>query len=139
MKEQQTEIDQVKAENTALKSEMADLLSRLENVESRMAQQTGNSSRNESKNSESTGRLEQNNPNPFTGTTEIKYSLPSVYKNAVLNVYGNSTTPLFTFSLSGSQNGMVVLQAGTLNSGEYTYELVIDGRRADVKKMMITR
>jgi hypothetical protein len=84
-------------------------------------------------------KLEQNAPNPFGQSTVIKYYLPANTVSAAINVKAIDGAVLQTIQVSGEGNGQIILSAGTLSSGTYVYDLVIDGRQIDSKIMIVAR
>lgn len=82
--------------------------------------------------------VEQNAPNPFSNTTIIRYHLPTSVASARLLITGINGQELRSFTLS-TGDGQVTLNAGTLAAGTYSYSLVVDGRIADTKQLVITR
>lgn len=142
VKEQQTIIEQYKAENELLKSEMADIKNKMAQFDNLIKKCCNSDITEISKNipnSAGKARLEQNTPNPFSSTTEIRYSIPQQAYKAGINIYGNNAKPVLSYNLTVTSDGLVVIPAGSLSSGEYIYELVVDGQRVDSKIMIITR
>jgi hypothetical protein len=58
--------------------------------------------------------------------------------NAQLLITGSGGQQLRSYSL-GKGDGQVTLNAGTLAAGTYSYSLVVDGRKADTRQLVITR
>ena len=85
-----------------------------------------------------TPELEQNDPNPFTQTTVINYTLPESVGTAYLYIYDLNGTQLDCKSLVGRGRSSINLEAGSLAAGIYLYALVADGKVIDTKRMMIT-
>jgi hypothetical protein len=82
--------------------------------------------------------LKQNTPNPFTQNTIIYCNIPSSAKHAQLVIYGEKGSQVKSFDLtSGVSN--VTISAGSLSSGEYVYSLLIDGKKIDSKKMVLSK
>ncbi len=81
--------------------------------------------------------LEQNSPNPFTGATTIRYSLPTSFKAAriIVTDYNNKLIKQVQLSTAGS--GTINMDASTLSAGTYSYSLVVDGKVIESKKMII--
>lgn len=84
-------------------------------------------------------RLEPNIPNPFSKNTVIKFYLPATIKNASIVVSSLVGLEIKTFMLSNSGNGQITFNTENLTAGEYIYDLVIDGRKVDSKKMTLTK
>ena len=79
--------------------------------------------------------LEQNVPNPFTGITSIRYSLPQKFNHAQLVIADMNGRRIKQLTLSKGGNGMVNIDASMLSSGAYRYSLVVDGKLIDTKQM----
>ena len=82
--------------------------------------------------------LEQNDPNPFTQTTVVRYTLPESVKSAFLYIYDLNGTQIDQKTLQDRGKSSVTLEAGSLAPGMYLYALVADGKVIDTKRMIIT-
>lgn len=82
--------------------------------------------------------LEQNDPNPFTQTTVVRYTLPESVKSAFLYIYDLNGTQIDQKTLQDRGRSSVTLEAGSLAPGMYLYALVADGKVIDTKRMIIT-
>lgn len=82
--------------------------------------------------------LEQNDPNPFTQTTVVRYTLPESVKSAFLYIYDLNGTQIDRKTLQDRGKSSVTLEAGSLAPGMYLYALVADGKVIDTKRMIIT-
>ena len=83
--------------------------------------------------------LEQNDPNPFTQTTVVRYTLPESVKSAFLYIYDLNGTQIDQKTLQDRGRSSVTLEAGSLAPGMYLYALVADGKVIDTKRMIITK
>ena len=83
--------------------------------------------------------LEQNEPNPFTQTTVVRYTLPESVKCAFLYIYDLNGTQVDQKTLQSRGKSSVTLEAGSLAPGMYLYALVVDGKVVDTKRMIITQ
>ena len=83
--------------------------------------------------------LEQNDPNPFTQTTVVRYTLPESVKSAFLYIYDLNGTQIDQKTLQDRGKSSVTLEAGSLAPGMYLYALVTDGKVIDTKRMIITK
>ena len=83
--------------------------------------------------------LEQNIPNPFNSNTTIKCNVPSSAKEALIRVCTLDGKELQTYRLPQTGSNEITVNGGTLSAGEYVYELIVDGRKVDSKKMSLTR
>jgi len=79
--------------------------------------------------------LEQNIPNPFSGSTTINYIVPSDAQNAQISVFGTNGQLLKTLVINHVGAGALDINAQDLPSGTYSYQLIVDGRSIDSKKM----
>jgi hypothetical protein len=82
--------------------------------------------------------LFQNVPNPTSGATEIRYSLPETVRAASLIVFDMNGKQLRTFDISERGLGNVRIAAGELSSGMYLYTLLADGKEIGTRRMIIT-
>jgi len=85
-----------------------------------------------------TSSLEQNQPNPFSTNTLIKYELPKDANNAVITIYNTNGQVMHQERIARG-TGEIQLQANSLNSGTYSYTLTVDGRIVDTKQMVVTK
>jgi FtsZ-binding cell division protein ZapB len=81
--------------------------------------------------------LEQNEPNPFTETTIIRYFLPEASTNSKIEVKNAEGKVVGSFSISQTGHGNISLASGTLAAGSYYYSLVINNNIVDTKKMVL--
>lgn len=82
--------------------------------------------------------LEQNEPNPFSQNTVVRYTLPENVKSAYLYIYDLNGKQVGQKTLDGRGKASVTLEAGSLTAGMYLYALVADGKVIDTKRMIIT-
>jgi hypothetical protein len=80
--------------------------------------------------------LNQNVPNPFAESTVITYVVPPDFKTAQLVFRTNQGTVIKTIDITRAGKGSVTVYADDLSSGLYTYNLVIEDRVVDSKKMV---
>lgn len=83
-------------------------------------------------------KIYQNQPNPFTVSTDIKYYIPTECKVASINIYNLSGSQIKHFEISQKGEGFVKINSGELKAGIYLYNLIIDGKEIDTKKMTLT-
>jgi Chaperone of endosialidase len=83
-------------------------------------------------------RLDQNAPNPFNVATTISYSVPAGVSTAQINVYDLTGKQLRSFGINGSGDGNMQIAANEFGPGIYIYMLVLDGKEAASRKMIIT-
>jgi hypothetical protein len=82
--------------------------------------------------------LLQNSPNPVSGGATIRCYVPASVKQAQLLVYNMSGRLMKSFPLSNGMND-VAITTGSLSSGQYSYTLLVDGKKVDTKSMAITK
>jgi len=82
--------------------------------------------------------LYQNNPNPFTKTTEITIYLPENVSKAQLYVHDLNGVEVKVFDISERGQVKTEIHANTLKKGIYLYSLVVDGNQVDSKRMILT-
>ena len=83
--------------------------------------------------------LGQNTPNPFNGQTYIKYIVPTDAQNSSINIFGSNGQLLREVSIDHVGEGELAVDAQDLNSGTYSYQLVVDGRALETKKMVLSK
>jgi hypothetical protein len=83
--------------------------------------------------------LNQNSPNPFSEKTVIGYSVPLTAKDAQLIIYDNRGTAVKTHILSQKGKGQITVFGNNLESGLYTYKLVVDGKASRTRKMVCVK
>lgn len=86
-----------------------------------------------------TGFLLQNSPNPFTHSTVINYYVPVKTNNAQLMISDASGGVLKTIVLSSKGNGQVTVTTDGFAAGNYFYTLIIDGKKAATRQMVLAR
>lgn len=96
------------------------------------------SSLNNSNTEPGSATLYQNNPNPFSQSTQIKYYLPSTVQNALLCIYDLHGKQLKQITISERGNGSQLIYASEFAAGIYLYGLIVDGNEVDVKRMILT-
>ncbi len=82
-------------------------------------------------------KLYQNNPNPFTKTTEINYYLPESSKTAAIMIFDMSGILKKNIHIQKKGEGIVLINANELSAGMYYYSLVVDEKEIDTKKMIL--
>lgn len=81
--------------------------------------------------------LYQNVPNPFSGTTAIKYFIPASIKGEVVMIFSDEPgNTLKTVEIVQRGAGTVEVQPKELTAGIYTYSIAVDGNIIDTKKMV---
>jgi DNA repair exonuclease SbcCD ATPase subunit len=142
-------VQELDAENTQLKSTLADVLAQLSDIKNQLSElntnqqqcaQSINSNQNTDAQFQTTqASLQQNTPNPFYSTTVIRYYIPSFITHASLVVTNASGQILKTIVLNERGSGQTTISAGTLAAGNYFYSLIIDGKTTATKQMVLTK
>ena len=82
--------------------------------------------------------LYQNNPNPFSQSTQIKYYLPKTVNKALLCIYDLQGKQLKQINISTRGEGTQTISGAEFSAGIYLYGLIADGQQVDVKRMILT-
>lgn len=82
--------------------------------------------------------LYQNNPNPFTENTVIKYTVPEDAGDAWLYVFDMQGAMLKQLRLD-TKTDRIILLGGDLKPGMYLYSLIVNGREIDTKRMILSK
>ncbi|OQA01208.1 MAG: hypothetical protein BWY70_00458 [Bacteroidetes bacterium ADurb.Bin408] len=81
--------------------------------------------------------LYQNEPNPFNGTTTIRYFIPENMQieafMAFYDAYGNEINKV---KINETGAGKIEVNTQNVATGIYTYSLIVNGKVADTKKML---
>ncbi len=132
MQEQQREIEALHKQNEALED-------RLERLEALLATDTGKAAAANSSTIATQGKLQQNQPNPFSESTIIRYSIPEQVRQARLKIMTLDGKVVKTIALQGQGAGQATFDAGNLASGAYLYSLILDGQIQETKQMIVTK
>ncbi|MDR2408110.1 MAG: tail fiber domain-containing protein [Bacteroidales bacterium] len=82
--------------------------------------------------------LYQNAPNPSSGGTRIKYSIPAASSSASICVFDLSGSLALKKAINGIGDGEVVIYTNELKPGMYIYSLIINSQLIDTKRMVLT-
>jgi len=127
----QDEIADLISENQTQQALIEDLISRIEALE----QNSGNTQNPTNRNNVPV--LYQNIPNPFNGTTTIKYYLPDGVTNATI-VFSDMLGQVFSkIALTKTGDGELYINSDGLAVGTYFYTMYVGSRKIDTKKMVI--
>lgn len=129
-------IDRLESEVVLLKRELAAIREMILSGQSAPADQTSGS--REGAASDALPYLEQNVPNPFSEDSLIRYNIPEGVKKAELRISNAGGNIVRQFTILDRGEGQTRLQANSLPGGVYFYYLVLDGRIAATKKMLLT-
>jgi|GEM_PF-4879187 len=80
--------------------------------------------------------LNQNDPNPFSSSTYIRYVIPESTKSASLIIFDSNGRTINRYQLSERGNGIITIYGSDVVSGVYYYSLVLDGKISDTKRMV---
>jgi trimeric autotransporter adhesin len=83
-------------------------------------------------------KLEQNIPNPFLGSTAIRYSFIEGNRASLMIFDMNGTTVHKVENLETGEHELV-LELSRLASGMYYYSLVVDGAESVTKRMILNK
>jgi len=83
-------------------------------------------------------KLYQNNPNPFSVQTTVKFEIPETVQSAQLHICNMTGTLLKTITVNQRGTGNVTINANEFVAGMYLYSLVCDGKIVDTKQMLLT-
>ncbi len=83
-------------------------------------------------------KLYQNNPNPFSVQTTVRFEIPETVQSAQLHICNMTGTLLKTITVSQRGAGNELINANEFAAGMYLYSLVCDGKIVDTKQMMLT-
>jgi hypothetical protein len=81
--------------------------------------------------------LEQNEPNPFTQETVIRYFIPEGSVNAKIEVKNAEGKVVGSYPISQVGHGNITLASGTLAAGNYYYCLIIYNNIIDTQRMIL--
>ena len=84
-------------------------------------------------------KLEQNNPNPFSENSIIKFYIPTSANNAMIKIYSLNGTEMNSFNNLSKGLGQVTVNANSLAPGVYVYALIVDGKTTETKQMIVTK
>lgn len=124
-------VNQLEKENAELKSRLGAIEKSLGLVNTADKQAAGTVSNGAS--------LEQNNPNPFTQQSIIKFNVPAGFHSAQLIITDMKGNEMKSINISNAGFGQVTVNRSELTAGTYLYSLVIDGAKADSKTMVLTK
>ncbi len=83
-------------------------------------------------------RMDQNKPNPFSGSTVITLSVPKKAKQAAIYIYDLSGKQVESAPVEERGKTDITVYASGLSAGMYIYTLVVDGQVKVTRRMMVT-
>lgn len=83
-------------------------------------------------------RMDQNKPNPFSGSTVITLNVPETVKQASIFIYDLSGKQIQSLPVTERGETDITVYASGLSAGMYIYTLVVDGQVKVTRKMIVT-
>jgi len=124
----------LEAENQALRTELQELRSLVEQLAVSFSQNIGTATAKTK--DASSARLEQNVPNPFYTTTRIDYFIPSTVQKASLIITNIEGRLVKSMAIENHGIGSIELDTSQLSQGTYFYSLQLDGKLVATKQMI---
>ncbi len=84
------------------------------------------------------GNLQQNIPNPFNQQTVINFNVAQNAGVAMITIYDLNGRQIRSEQINQRGAGQLVINANELSPGMYIYALIVDGKAADSKRMIVT-
>lgn len=137
-KEKEEENQQQKEEIADMKEEMSKMQAELSELK-RMVAELSNTNKTPVSSTATLSKalLFQNEPNPFTEHTLIKYFIPAKANQTLLKITTVDGQLLQTIPISTKGEGQTYLKTDNLVNGVYFYSLVVDGIIVESKKMIV--
>ena len=82
--------------------------------------------------------LGQNSPNPFNGTTQVSYKVPSDANSAEVEIFDQNGRRIKSLPILHTGEGVLTINASDVPSGFYSYRLIVDGKNIGTKKMVLS-
>ncbi|PHN02165.1 tail fiber domain-containing protein [Flavilitoribacter nigricans] len=141
MQQQQNMLEDKETRISALERDNETLENRLNELEALVRQMAQNNTAQGDPNvgTLSSARLDQNQPNPFSGSTAISYFIPDTVRTAEIRFTDAAGRVLKSMILSERGQGKTILETDQLSQGIYFYSLVLDGELVDTKKMQAVK
>ena len=83
-------------------------------------------------------RMDQNKPNPFSESTVIALNIPEKTQSASIFIYDMSGKQVKSIPVSERGETNITVYATDLTAGMYIYTLVVDGKVAVTRRMIVT-
>ena len=84
-------------------------------------------------------RMDQNKPNPFSESTVIALNIPNNAQTASIFIYDMTGKQVQSLPVSERGETNITVYASDLTAGMYIYTLVIDGKVAVTRRMIVTK
>jgi len=129
------------AQRVQTEQDLKDLKQRLQNIEALLSKNAVSSqpAMQKTLNASTVAKLDQNAPNPFNQKSTISCFVPSNTKNGMVVIYSSKGAKVKTFNNLSAGANHFDINANALTGGVYTYVLLIDGKQADSRQMIITK
>lgn len=82
--------------------------------------------------------LYQNDPNPFSIDTRVRFRIPEEVNNSVINIYDLQGKQIKSFNIKGRGDSSIIINGYELDPGIYLYALIADGKEIGTKRMILT-
>ena len=83
-------------------------------------------------------RMDQNKPNPFSGSTVITLNVPETVKQANIFIYDLSGKQVQSVPVTERGETDITVYASGLSAGMYIYTLVVDGQVKVTRRMIVS-
>ena len=127
-------VQELSNKNDSLQRQLNDMQSRLEKLEAAKGITDQNIPVT---NIGALATIEQNVPNPFYGSTNISYYLPSTAVNSYINIYASGGNLVKSIKINGTGKGTVNFHSTGMLPGSYQYVLVIAGKVVAKKQFIL--
>ena len=84
-------------------------------------------------------RMDQNKPNPFSESTVISLNIPDKAQTASIFIYDMSGKQVQNIAVSERGETNITVYASDLSAGMYIYTLVVDGKAAVTRRMIVSK
>ena len=84
-------------------------------------------------------RMDQNKPNPFSESTVIALNIPNNAQTASIFIYDMTGKQVQSLPVSERGETNITVYAADLSAGMYIYTLVVDGKVAVTRRMVVTK
>lgn len=84
-------------------------------------------------------RMDQNMPNPFSESTVIALNIPTDTQTATIFIYDMSGKQVKSIPVSERGETDITVYAADLTAGMYIYTLVVDGKVAVTRRMIVSK
>jgi hypothetical protein len=138
-----SKIESIEKKNQLLENGLAELIKKFDDicelpcVQGNTQQEIKGNSFGQAGTLTQTASLEQNEPNPFTESTVIRYFIPEGTGSSRIEIRNTENKVVGSFPVNVVGNGNISISAGTLAAGTYYYSLIINNQVFDTKKMVL--